>query len=77
MAAASFLEGHPAVATVYYPGLASHPDHAIAARQMCGFGGMVCVDLVKSLNKFKVDAGDQKALVGVLGSMKGDIVEKK
>ena len=27
---------------VYYPGLASHPDHAIAARQMTGFGGMVC-----------------------------------
>ncbi len=30
---------------MYYPGLASHPDHAIAARQMTGFGGMVCVDL--------------------------------
>jgi len=34
-------------------------------------------DLVKSLNKFKVDAGDQKALLGVLGPMKTDIVEKK
>jgi cystathionine beta-lyase/cystathionine gamma-synthase len=42
---AQFLEGHPNVARVYYPGLASHPDHAIAARQMSGFGGMVTVDV--------------------------------
>ena len=42
---ARFLEGHPNVARVYYPGLASHPDHAIAARQMAGFGGMVTVDV--------------------------------
>jgi hemoglobin len=34
-------------------------------------------DLVKSLNKFKVAAADQKVLLGVLGPMKGDIVEKK
>jgi cystathionine beta-lyase/cystathionine gamma-synthase len=45
LAVAQFLEGHPAVARVFYPGLASHPDHAIAASQMNGFGGMVCVDL--------------------------------
>ena len=45
LAVARFLESHPAVARVYYPGLDSHPDHAIAARQMTGFGGMVCVDL--------------------------------
>jgi methionine-gamma-lyase len=45
MAVAVFLESHPAVARVYYPGLPSHPDHAVAARQMSGFGGMVCVDL--------------------------------
>ena len=31
--------------TVYYPGLEQHPDHAIAAKQMRGFGGMVCVDV--------------------------------
>ena len=30
---------------VYYPGLEQHPDHAIAAKQMRGFGGMVCVDV--------------------------------
>jgi cystathionine beta-lyase/cystathionine gamma-synthase len=33
------------VTQVYYPGLASHPDHATASRQMTGFGGMVCFDL--------------------------------
>jgi len=38
---AEFLEGHPQVKRVYYPGLASHPDHALAQRQMRDFGGMV------------------------------------
>ncbi|MGQ0732704.1 MAG: trans-sulfuration enzyme family protein [Acidobacteriota bacterium] len=45
LAVAQALDGHPAVERVYYPGLASHPDHRIAAAQMCGFGGMVCLDL--------------------------------
>ena len=45
MAVASALEGHPAIARVYYPGLPSHPDHAIAKCQMTGFGGMVCIDV--------------------------------
>lgn len=35
------LEKHPKVARVFYPGLASHPSHAVAARQMRGFGGVV------------------------------------
>jgi cystathionine gamma-lyase len=38
---AEWLEGHPAIETVYYPGLASHPQHDLAKRQMSGFGGMV------------------------------------
>ncbi|MFI5275173.1 MAG: cystathionine gamma-synthase [Ktedonobacterales bacterium] len=38
---ADFLAGHPLVRHVYYPGLASHPDHALAKRQMRDFGGMV------------------------------------
>lgn len=38
---AEFLRQHPAVAEVYYPGLADHPGHAVAARQMRGFGGMI------------------------------------
>jgi cystathionine gamma-synthase len=43
-AVAGYLDGHPAVARVLYPGLAGHPGHETAARQMSGFGGMVsCV----------------------------------
>lgn len=38
---AAFLEMHPSVDTVYYPGIVSHPGHPVAARQMRGFGGMV------------------------------------
>jgi cystathionine gamma-synthase len=40
-AVAEFLGGHPSVSAVLYPGLAAHPGHEIAARQMRGFGGMV------------------------------------
>src|ERR671939_13222 len=40
-AVAEFLEGHPRVERVLYPGLPSHPGHEIAARQMADFGGMV------------------------------------
>lgn len=45
LALASALDGHPRLEAVYYPGLASHPDHAIARKQMTGFGGMVCIDV--------------------------------
>jgi len=42
---AEFLLQHPAVAAVNYPGLPCHPDHALAARQMRGFGGMLSFEL--------------------------------
>ena len=42
---AEWLEQDPRVSSVSYPGLASHPDHAVARRQMSGFGGMICIDL--------------------------------
>ena len=42
---ARFLEDHPAVDRVLYPGLESHPQHELAARQMMGFTGMVLVDV--------------------------------
>lgn len=45
LAVAQFLSQHSAVREVYYPGLPSHPDHALAQQQMKGFGGMVCFDL--------------------------------
>ena len=38
---AEFLEKHPNIERVWYPGLVSHPDHAIATQQMCGFGGVI------------------------------------
>src|SRR3954454_19666036 len=43
LAVARGLERDTRVQTVYYPGLESHPDHALAKKQMKGFGGMVCV----------------------------------
>jgi len=42
---AAWLEAHPKVRRVWYPGLASHPDHAVAARTMRGFGGVVTFEL--------------------------------
>lgn len=42
---AEYLEQHPRVRRVYYPGLPSHPGHDVAARQMSGFGGIVSVEL--------------------------------
>jgi cystathionine gamma-synthase len=42
---AEFLEGHPAIQRVYYPGLPSHPDYEIAQRQMTGFGGVVSFEI--------------------------------
>ncbi len=45
MAVARFLEQHPAVARVIYPGLPSHPQHDLARRQMHGFGGMISIVL--------------------------------
>jgi cystathionine gamma-synthase len=48
-----FLSGHPAVAQVIYPGLEEHPGHAVAARQMKRYGGIV---------SFRVAGGEQQAL---------------
>jgi cystathionine beta-lyase/cystathionine gamma-synthase len=45
LALARFLEDHPAVAAVNYPGLASHPDHTHAAKLLSGFGGMLSLRL--------------------------------
>jgi cystathionine beta-lyase/cystathionine gamma-synthase len=44
-AVAAFLEEHPKVKKVYYPGSVSHPQHALARRQQLGFGGMVAFDV--------------------------------
>jgi cystathionine gamma-lyase len=60
-AVASYLSEHSRVEKVYYPGLASHPDHELAQRQMSGFGGMVSfqfkgtlADVDQVVRRFKV-----------------------
>jgi cystathionine gamma-lyase len=50
---ARWLEAHPKVRRVLYPGLASHPQHALAQRQMRGFGGMIAVELDGGLEEAK------------------------
>ena len=47
---AAYLENHPEVARVYYPGLKSHPDHQLAKDQMRGFGGMLSFELRDGLD---------------------------
>jgi cystathionine gamma-synthase len=49
--AAQYLEDHPAIARVYYPGLESHPDHKVAARLMSGFGGVVSFEIDGDFDK--------------------------
>ena len=58
---ANFLAEHPRVEKIYYPGLPSHPDYALAKRQMSGFGGMVSfqfkgvrADVDRVVRRFKV-----------------------
>jgi len=53
-AVAEWLTSHPKVKRVLYPGLPSHPGHAVAARQMSGFGGMISFDLgsIEAVKRF-------------------------
>lgn len=51
---ANFLAEHPSVQKVYYPGLASHPQHELAKRQQSGFGGMVAFETGSLANAKKV-----------------------
>ena len=50
---ARWLEKHPAVERVIYPGLKSHPQHALAKRQMDGFGGIITIEVKGGLKKAK------------------------
>ena len=62
LAVARFLAGHPAVRTVHYPGLPSHPQHPLAQRQMeGGFGGMATFELAQ---------GERSAAASVLNALK-------
>ncbi|KLO21668.1 MULTISPECIES: trans-sulfuration enzyme family protein [unclassified Marinitoga] len=53
MIIAKYLEDHPKVELVYYPGLASHPQHELAKEQMKGFGGMLSFELTGDLEEAK------------------------
>ena len=48
---ARWLDKHPAVDRVIYPGLKSHPQHALARRQMDGFGGIISAEIKGGLKK--------------------------
>ncbi|WP_316787937.1 trans-sulfuration enzyme family protein [Pedobacter frigoris] len=63
MALAKYLDQHPAVDAVYYPGLSQHPQHEIAKKQMSSFGGVLSIlvkggaeDAVRVVNKVKLFA---------------------
>ncbi|MGC9324329.1 MAG: cystathionine gamma-synthase family protein [Desulfomonilia bacterium] len=53
LAIAKFLEGHPAVQEVFYPGLHDHPGHSIAKQQMRGFGGVLSFTITGGLDTVK------------------------
>ncbi len=59
-ALAGFLESHPKVTRVYYPGLSSHPQHDLAGRQMSGYGGMVVFELEGGFEAARTFTGDLK-----------------
>jgi cystathionine gamma-synthase len=68
---AEFLESHPKVRRVWYPGLASHPDHAVARAQMLGFGGVVSFEIDGSLDDASrfIDALEIPIIAASLGGV--------
>jgi cystathionine beta-lyase/cystathionine gamma-synthase len=84
---ARFLEGHPGVARVIYPGLQSHPGHALAAEQMRGFSGMVSFQIrggheaarqcVQGLRVFTsaVSLGGVESLVEIPADMTHEVMQ--
>ena len=68
---ATWLESQPKVARVFYPGLASHPQHALAVEQMHGFGGMISLRLATDLEGAKrfLEALELFALAESLGGV--------
>ncbi len=75
-AVAEWLEQHPAVKTVYYPGLTSHPQHELAKKQQLGFGAMMSFELKGGLDAVKtvLDAVDLFSLAESLGGIESLIV---
>lgn len=89
MKIAEFLEAHPKVEKVYYPGLKSHPQYELAKRQMSGFGGMISFELkgelemgIKLMNSVKlcmlaVSLGAVETLIQHPASMTHAIVPRE
>jgi methionine-gamma-lyase len=85
---AQYLESHPKIARVYYPGLKSHPQHELAKRQMSGFGGIICFEVKggveagkKLMNSVKlctlaVSLGAVETLIEHPASMTHEVVPK-
>lgn len=88
-AIAKLLEAHPAVAKVYYPGLKSHPQYALAKKQMKSGGGLIAFDMKKGkkaaftfMNKLKIidisnNLGDAKSLITHPATTTHSNIEKK
>src|SRR5271155_776415 len=72
IAIANALNGHPLVRRVYFPGLASHPGHDVARKQMSGFGGMVSFELNGTVEEVIAFASSRRyfALAESLGGVK-------
>ncbi|HEX7593804.1 MAG TPA: aminotransferase class I/II-fold pyridoxal phosphate-dependent enzyme [Anaerolineae bacterium] len=89
LAVARFLEKHSQVSWVSYPGLESHPQYALAQKQMSGFGGMVCFDLkggvqagARLMNAVKlcalaVSLGDARSLITHPASTTHSVVSRE
>lgn len=71
-AIAKALDGHALIRRVYYPGLASHPGHDVAQRQMTGFGGMISIEIDGSSEEVATFASNRRffALGESLGGVK-------
>jgi methionine-gamma-lyase len=86
---AGFLERHPKIGKVHYPGLESHPQHELAKKQMSGFGGVICFEVkggleagVKLMNSVKlcalaVSLGAVETLIEHPASMTHAVVPKE
>lgn len=75
---AEFLESHPAIARVYYPGLPSHPDYALAQRQMTGGGGVVSFEVAggKETTSRFIDRLRLPAIGPTLGGVEGIVQQQ-
>jgi len=71
-AIANALDGHALIRQVYYPGLASHPGHDVARRQMTGFGGMISIELEGTMDEVIAFASNRRyfTLAESLGGVK-------